>query len=77
MLRPERITLGEAVGARAAGPVCEVQFFGAFTRIKVETAGTRVQADLPLAPGAVMPEPGQTVHLHWNNGAVHALSAAA
>jgi putative spermidine/putrescine transport system ATP-binding protein len=77
MLRPERITLGGAADARAAGLVSEVQFFGAFTRIKVETAGTRVQADLPLAPGAAMPATGDTVHLHWNDGAVHALAARA
>jgi putative spermidine/putrescine transport system ATP-binding protein len=54
-----------------------VQFFGAFTRIKVETAGTRVQADLPTGPGAALPSPGDTVHLHWNDGAVHALGSVA
>jgi putative spermidine/putrescine transport system ATP-binding protein len=75
MLRPERITLGGAAQARASGTVSEVQFFGAFTRIKVETAGARVQADLPTANGSATPMPGETVHLHWNHSAVHALVA--
>jgi len=84
MLRPERITLGEAAGARASGAVAEVQFFGAFTRLKVELGGggggggasasTRVQADLPAARGTAVPGSGQTVHLHWDAGAVHPLA---
>jgi putative spermidine/putrescine transport system ATP-binding protein len=76
MLRPERITLGGAAGARAAGTVSEVQFFGAFTRIKVEAAGARVQADLPSAIGHTPPAPGEHVHLHWDGSAVHAWADA-
>jgi putative spermidine/putrescine transport system ATP-binding protein len=75
MLRPERITLGTATGARASGTVAEVQYFGAFTRIKVEVAGSLLQADLPSAPGTTAPEPGQPVHLHWDASAVHALAS--
>jgi putative spermidine/putrescine transport system ATP-binding protein len=74
MLRPECITTGADAGARASGPVSEVQYFGAFTRVKVETHGTRVQADLPSGRGLAVPEAGQTVHLHWDAGAVHALA---
>ncbi len=75
MLRPERIRLGAEGGAVASGTVREVQYFGAFTRIKVEAAGVLLQADLPLAAGAVGPSGGDRVHLHWDRGAVHALGA--
>jgi putative spermidine/putrescine transport system ATP-binding protein len=77
MLRPERITLGAMPGARTSGTVAEVQYFGAFTRVKVDAAGARVQADLPAGRGSAPPEPGATVHLHWDDGAVHALAGAA
>jgi len=78
MLRPERITLSGAAaagGARASGTVAEVQYFGAFTRVKVAAAGALLQADLPARPGAAAPEPGQAVSLHWDDRAVHALRA--
>jgi len=84
MLRPERIRLGEAGGARAAGMVTEVQYFGAFTRVKVivdlDDGEAVLQADLPTATmaaaasGAPQPEPGRPVHLHWDGHAVHALA---
>lgn len=73
MLRPERIRLGEAVGARAGGTVAEVQYFGAYTRLKVDTGGTLLQADLPTAPGVAAPAAGHPVHLHWDERAVHPL----
>jgi putative spermidine/putrescine transport system ATP-binding protein len=78
MLRPERIRIGGADGARASGTVAEVQYFGAFTRVKVAAAGLaglQLQADLP--PGAAAIEPGTTTHLHWDAAAVHALAPAA
>ncbi|HSW08524.1 ABC transporter ATP-binding protein [Aquabacterium sp.] len=81
MLRPERIRIGDAEGARASGRVAEVQYFGAFTRIKVAAAGiagvpgVTLQADLPPGLGGV--EPGATTHLHWDAAAVHALASAA
>jgi putative spermidine/putrescine transport system ATP-binding protein len=79
MLRPERITLGAAAGARAQGTVAEVQYFGSFTRVKVALqaagAATLLQADLPAGPGLAAPQAGQVVSLHWNEGAVHALAA--
>jgi putative spermidine/putrescine transport system ATP-binding protein len=73
MLRPERIRLGPADSARTSGVVREVQYFGAFTRIKVDATGALLQADLPEAPGTRWPAPGEAVHLHWDTGAVHAL----
>ncbi|MDO8419843.1 MAG: ABC transporter ATP-binding protein [Rubrivivax sp.] len=75
MLRPERIRLGSAAGARAGGTVREVQYFGAFTRIKVDAQGVQLQADLPDADGTPAPAVGQTAHLHWDERAVHALDA--
>jgi putative spermidine/putrescine transport system ATP-binding protein len=75
LLRPERIRLGAAGGARASGQVQEVQYFGAFTRLKVQAAGALLQADLPELGGADRPAiaPGGQVHLHWDAQAVHAL----
>ena len=75
MLRPERIRLGPAAGARASGFVAEVQYFGAFTRVKVDATGQALQADLPEVGRGAAPVPGQSVHLHWDEGAVHALDA--
>ncbi len=74
MLRPEQIRVGSESGARAGGTVAEVQYFGAFTRVRVDVGGTLVQADLPAAPGFTAPRLGQAVHLHWDARAVHALS---
>jgi putative spermidine/putrescine transport system ATP-binding protein len=74
MLRPERIRLGAAEGARVQGMVRELQYFGAFMRLKVEAAGTVLQADLPDVPGTRWPEPGASVHLHWDAAAVHVLA---
>ncbi len=59
MLRPERITLGATEGARASGTVAEVQYFGAFTRVRVDVAGTPLQADLAAGPGQPAPKTGQ------------------
>jgi putative spermidine/putrescine transport system ATP-binding protein len=73
MLRPERIRVGAAAGARAAGSVREVQYFGAFTRVKVDADGVLLQADLPEASGAPALQPGERVHLHWDERAVHPL----
>jgi putative spermidine/putrescine transport system ATP-binding protein len=75
MLRPERIRLGAADGAQASGTVAEVQYFGAFTRIKVAAAGVQLQADLP--PNVSGIETGATTHLHWDAAAVHALASPA
>ena len=75
MLRPERIRLGPAAGARAGGHVREVQYFGAFTRVKVETDGAVLQADLAHGD-APAPAAGDAVQLHWDERAVHALGDA-
>jgi putative spermidine/putrescine transport system ATP-binding protein len=74
MLRPERIGVGGEAQARARGNVSEVQYFGSFTRLRVDLGDTHLQADLPA--GATAPETGQAVHLHWDDSALHALSVA-
>ena len=74
MLRPERITLGPSAGARAEGHLSEVQYFGSFTRLKVQTPAATVQADLPAGLGRAAPALGSSVHLHWDASAVHALA---
>ncbi len=74
LLRPERIRLGRADGARASGLVVERQYFGAFTRLKVDAGGALLQADLPaLGDAPVTAAPGSNVFLHWDAQAVHAL----
>ncbi len=73
MLRPERISLGAASGAGASGTLTQAQYFGAFTRLKVDVGAAVLQADLPTATGQAPPGPGATVHLHWDARAVHAL----
>jgi putative spermidine/putrescine transport system ATP-binding protein len=77
MLRPERIRLGAQSGARASGTVAEVQYFGAFTRVKVDAAGVLLQADLPETGGGAAPAAGTQAHLHWDGSAVHALARGA
>ncbi len=77
MLRPERIRLGAQAGARASGHVAEVQYFGAFTRVKVDSGGVFLQADLPEAGAGAAPQSGEPVHLHWDAAAVHALAQSA
>ena len=56
--------------------VREVQYFGAFTRVKVDV-GRRAAAGRPArrCPATPLAAPGEAVHLHWDDGAVHALDA--
>ena len=62
--------------ARTQGKVAETQYFGAFWRLHVAVAaGARLLADVPAAAG--VPTVGQDAFLHWDDGAVHALGAAA
>jgi putative spermidine/putrescine transport system ATP-binding protein len=75
MLRPERIRFGVQEGSRVGGTVQEVQYFGAFTRVRVAVPGTVLQADLPAQDTGGVPGQGESVHLHWDERAVHALAA--
>jgi putative spermidine/putrescine transport system ATP-binding protein len=73
MLRPERIRLGAAEGARLSGTVLDQQYFGAFSRLRVDWRGESVTVD--LNPRATPPAPGDMAHLHWDADAVHVLGA--
>jgi hypothetical protein len=52
-----------------------VQYFGAFTRVRIDTAGSVLQADLADGGEQPAPQAGDPVHLHWDTRAVHALRA--
>jgi putative spermidine/putrescine transport system ATP-binding protein len=76
MIRPERVRLGAASGARAQGTVAEVQYFGSFWRVRVDRASQpALLADVALGQASV-PAVGQTAHLHWDAQAIHALQEA-
>ena len=72
LLRPERIRLGEASGARAGGIVADSQYFGSFVRLRVQVDATSLAVDLGAAAGAPPPN-GARVHLHWDASAIHRL----
>ncbi|HSV53926.1 MAG TPA: ABC transporter ATP-binding protein [Burkholderiaceae bacterium] len=77
MVRPERLRLGTAQGARASGVVSEVQYFGSFRRVHIARQGTgSLLADVPVTDPSP-PTVGETVYLHWNDDAVHAVDARA
>ena len=74
VLRPERIRLGGADGARASGTVAAQQYFGAFWRLSIASDALTLLVDLP--PHLPRPAVGDTAHLHWDADAVHPLLAA-
>lgn len=77
MIRPERVRIGPAAGAQATGTVAEVQYFGAFCRLRVaRPGGSPLLADVATA-GAAVPRVGETAHLHWDAQAVHPLREGA
>ncbi len=76
MLRPERIRLGESPQARLSGAVIDAQYFGSFSRVRVDWAGEAVSVDLNPELHPELPTPGDTVHLHWQADAVHPLQTA-
>jgi putative spermidine/putrescine transport system ATP-binding protein len=73
MLRPERIQLGNAEGARVGGTVVERQYFGSHTRLKVDVGDALVQVDVAEPGGSATPAVGNAVRLHWSADAVHPL----
>jgi putative spermidine/putrescine transport system ATP-binding protein len=74
MLRPERIRIGAAPEARISGAVIDAQYFGSFSRVRVDWSGEAVAVDLNPELHPVLPTAGDTVHLHWQADAVHALA---
>lgn len=76
MIRPERIRVGPAEGARLSGTVSQVQYFGSFWRVKVDgPANLALTADLSVSDS--LPALGETLHLHWDESAVHRLTESA
>ncbi len=81
MVRPEqiRITVGEKVDtgapARANGQVVEVQFFGSFSRVRVQLrrGAEPLQVDVPVRSTIPTPRVGDMAHLYWVDDAVHAI----
>jgi putative spermidine/putrescine transport system ATP-binding protein len=73
MLRPERIQLGNAEGARVGGTVVERQYFGSHTRLKVDVGDALVQVDVAEPGGSATPAVGNAVRLYWSADAVHPL----
>jgi len=73
MLRPERIRLGASPQARLSGAVIDAQYFGSFSRVRVDWGGEAVSVDLNPELHPDLPTPGDTVHLHWQADAVHPL----
>ncbi|MDZ4101900.1 MAG: ABC transporter ATP-binding protein [Hydrogenophaga sp.] len=76
MLRPERIRLGASPQARLSGAVIDAQYFGSFSRVRVDWAGEAISVDLNPEQHPELPTPGDTVHLHWQADAVHPLQSA-
>jgi putative spermidine/putrescine transport system ATP-binding protein len=73
MIRPERIRLGESAGARVRGITENLQYFGSFWRAKIRCdQGTMLIADLAI--DSALPAAGETVHLHWDDSAIHRLN---
>jgi len=75
LLRPERIRLGAAGGARAFGDVVDSQYFGSFVRLRVQVDGANLAVDLGAGAGSP-PSNGAQVHLHWDSSAIHRLEGA-
>jgi len=77
MLRPERIRLGASPQARLSGAVIDAQYFGSFSRVRVDWGGEAISVDLNPELHPELPTPGDTVHLHWQADAVHPLQPGA
>ena len=77
MLRPERIRLGPSPQARLSGAVIDAQYFGSFSRVRVDWGGEAISVDLNPELHPELPTPGDTVHLHWQADAVHPLQQGA
>jgi putative spermidine/putrescine transport system ATP-binding protein len=76
MLRPEKISIQTTGNGRATGKVVEVQYFGAYSRIKVELGvvqSLHITVDYAAPNHAEHFSVNQTAVLNWDEHAVHAL----
>ncbi len=82
MIRPEQITLQwgteptDRVAVRASGVVQEVQFFGSFSRVRVQLPhdGAVLQVDVPVRGNPRMAQVGDAAHLSWADAAIHPIN---
>ena len=85
MIRPEQISLVTAADGptdrepQATGVVKEVQFFGAFWRVSVQSyeGGEHFLVDVPMHTGAAAPQLNSAVKLYWDASAFHAIGHSA
>ena len=75
MLRPERLTFSAPGIGRLQGEVEEIQYFGAFSRVRVGIEDSFLTADIPAQNTTALPNVGDRIGLNWDDSAVHALVA--
>jgi putative spermidine/putrescine transport system ATP-binding protein len=76
MLRPERIQLVADGEGTISATVIDAQYFGAFSRLRVDWHGEAIAIDLSPEQHPTLPAPGSSVGLRWAADAVHPLAAA-
>jgi putative spermidine/putrescine transport system ATP-binding protein len=74
MLRPEQVTLCSLEVARLRGEVTEVQYFGSFSRVSVQTPVGVLMADVPSQVISALPSVNAAVGVTWAREAAHPLS---
>ncbi len=74
MLRPERIRLVRAGEGRISGTVVDAQYFGSFSRLRVDWAGEMLAVDLSPERHPELPAVGASIDLQWAPDAVHPLA---
>ena len=87
MLRPERIVPVQDTQGKVSGVVRDIQYFGAFARIKVQLdhsdsargvvngEAIHMTADVPGFDGKLIPTLNQRTGLNWDESAVHPLKS--
>jgi putative spermidine/putrescine transport system ATP-binding protein len=73
MLRPEQVRLCSFDVARLRGLVTEVQYFGSFSRVHVQTPLAMLMADVPSQSASYLPSIGSSTGLTWVREAAHPL----
>lgn len=81
MIRPEQIRLASAADDSPSGPpqavglVNEVQFFGAFWRVSIQSheGCAHFLVDVPIFSRAAAPQCDDKVNLYWDANAVHVI----
>jgi putative spermidine/putrescine transport system ATP-binding protein len=74
MLRPEQVKLCSPDVARLRGAVTEVQYFGSFSRVHIQTPVALLMADVPSQVSDLLPAVGASTGVTWAREAAHPLS---